>query len=65
MSDRIDEIRQRASGVPVELVGPPELVAAFTQKDEDIKWLLAEVERLRSPKKYRMNVTMVNDGRKY
>ena len=44
---RLAEIRARVSdGEPVTLAGPPALVAAFVQKDEDIAWLLDEVQRL-------------------
>ena len=47
MPDRLAEIRARLDdGKPVTLSGPPALVAAFVQKDEDIAWLLAEWERL-------------------
>lgn len=64
MSDRIDEIRARldahnnGNGIYATL-------EMQSNAPADIAWLLAEVERLRSPKKYQMNVTMVNDGRKY
>lgn len=66
MSDRLQEIRARVDdSAPITLSGPPALVAAFEQKDADIAWLLAEVERLKHPKPYKMNVTMVKDGRTY
>jgi hypothetical protein len=45
--DRLAQIRARlADGEPITLSGPPALVAAFVQKDEDIAWLLDEVKRL-------------------
>lgn len=51
MPDRLAEIRARmADGEPVTLAGPPDLVAAFVQKDEDIAWLLEAVESEREQK---------------
>ena len=47
MPDRLKEILSRMDdSVLVTLSGPPALVEAFEQKDADIAWLLAEVERL-------------------
>ena len=46
MPDRLKEIRARMdNSAPVTITGPIPLVEAFEQKDADIAWLLAEVER--------------------
>jgi 2-keto-3-deoxy-galactonokinase len=51
MPDRLAEIRARlADGEQITLTGPPALVAAFVQKDEDIAWLLEAVETERAQK---------------
>jgi len=48
LTDRIAEIRARiGDAAPITIHGPEPLVRAFEQKDADIAWLLAEVERLR------------------
>lgn len=47
---------------PVTLTGPTLLVEAFEQKDADIAWLLAEVERLRRDEPVAQGVTNLQRG---
>lgn len=63
MSDRLQEIRSRMDdSAPVTLTGPTLLVEAFEQKDADIAWLLAEVERLRRDDSVAQGVTNLQRG---
>lgn len=63
MTDRLQEIRARMDdSAPVTITGPTPLVEAFQQKDADIAWLLAEVERLRRDESVAHGVTNLQRG---